>query len=151
METLKEERWQHDRDFFVAKAKELGADVEVAACNNDDNLQVAQRGARDWAISARGFNTELANKLLVMIDGRTVYTPLYSGVFWEAQDYLLEDIDRIEVISGPGAALWGANAVNGVININTKSAKDTKVWDNCSELRALRVLRGKFISGNSDL
>jgi iron complex outermembrane receptor protein len=91
-----------------------------------DNLQVAQKNSHDWAISARGFNTELGNKLLVMIDGRTVYTPLYSGVFWDVQDYLLEDIDRIEVISGPGGALWGANAVNGVINIITKSAGDTQ-------------------------
>ncbi len=91
-----------------------------------DNLQVAQKNSHDWAITARGFNTELGNKLLVMIDGRTVYTPLYSGVFWDVQDYLLEDIDRIEVISGPGGALWGANAVNGVINIITKSAKDTQ-------------------------
>src|SRR5258708_1764577 len=91
-----------------------------------DNLQVAQKNSHDWAISARGFNTNLGNKLLVMIDGRTVYTPLYSGVFWDAQDYLLEDIDRIEVISGPGGALWGANAVNGVINVIAKSAKDTQ-------------------------
>src|SRR5271156_2090935 len=91
-----------------------------------DNLQIAQKNSHDWAISARGFNTDLANKLLVMIDGRTVYTPLYSGVFWDVQDYLLEDIDHIEVISGPGGTLWGANAVNGVINITTKSAKDTQ-------------------------
>jgi iron complex outermembrane receptor protein len=91
-----------------------------------DNLQVAQKNSHDWAISARGFNTDLANKLLVMVDGRTVYTPLYSGVFWDVQDYLLEDIDRIEVISGPGGALWGANAVNGVINIITKSAAGTQ-------------------------
>jgi iron complex outermembrane recepter protein len=91
-----------------------------------DNLQVAQKNSHDWAISARGFNTALANKLLVMIDGRTVYTPLYSGVYWDVQDYPLADIERIEVISGPGGTLWGANAVNGVINIITKSAKDTQ-------------------------
>jgi iron complex outermembrane recepter protein len=91
-----------------------------------DNLEVAQINAHDWAISARGFNTNLANKLLVLIDGRAVYTPLYGGVLWNVQDYLLNDIDRIEVISGPGGTLWGANAVNGVINIVTKAAQDTQ-------------------------
>ncbi len=90
------------------------------------NLEVAQVDSRQWAVSARGFNNTTANKMLVLIDGRTVYTPLYAGVFWDVQDTLMEDIDRIEVISGPGAALWGANAVNGVINITTKSAKDTQ-------------------------
>ena len=90
------------------------------------NLQVAQVNSSQWSISARGFNNVLANKLLVMIDGRTVYTPLYAGVFWDIQNILLEDIDRIEVISGPGGTLWGSNAVNGVINIITKSAKDTQ-------------------------
>ncbi|MBI4661601.1 MAG: TonB-dependent receptor, partial [Verrucomicrobia bacterium] len=90
------------------------------------NLQVAQVNSHDWAISARGFNNTLANKLLVMMDGRTIYTPLFAGVFWQEQNVMLEDIDRIEVISGPGATLWGANAVNGVINIVTKSAKDTQ-------------------------
>jgi iron complex outermembrane recepter protein len=103
-----------------------GASSIPEALRLADNLQVAQKNSHDWGISARGFNTDLANKLLVMIDGRTVYTPLYSGVFWDVQDYLLEDIDRIEVISGPGGTLWGANAVNGVINIITKSAKDTQ-------------------------
>ncbi len=91
-----------------------------------DNLEVAQKNSHDWGISARGFDTALSNKLLVMIDGRTVYTPLFSGVFWDVQDYLLEDIDRIEVISGPGGTLWGANAVNGVINIITRKAADTE-------------------------
>lgn len=90
------------------------------------NLQVAQASSRSWAISARGFNATFANKLLVLIDGRTVYTPLFSGVFWDAQDTLLEDIERIEVISGPGATVWGANAVNGVINVITQKAKDTQ-------------------------
>src|SRR5258707_10106538 len=89
------------------------------------NLQVAQLDSRQWAISARGFNSTSANKLLVLIDGRTVYTPLFSGVFWDVQQVTLADIDRIEVISGPGATLWGANAVNGVINVITKDAKDT--------------------------
>jgi len=103
-----------------------GASSIPEALRLADNLDVAQKNAHDWAISARGFNTALANKLLVLIDGRTVYTPLFSGVFWDQQDYLLEDIDRIEVISGPGGSLWGANAVNGVINITTKSAKDTQ-------------------------
>jgi iron complex outermembrane receptor protein len=103
-----------------------GASSIPEALRLADNLDVAQKNSHDWAISARGFNTDLANKLLVLIDGRTVYTPLFSGVFWNAQDYLLEDIDRIEVISGPGGTLWGANAVNGVINITSKSAKDTQ-------------------------
>ena len=89
------------------------------------NLQVAQVNASQWAISARGFNNVLANKLLVLIDGRVVYTPMYAGVFWDVQNLVLEDIDRIEVISGPGGTLWGANAVNGVINIITKRAQDT--------------------------
>src|SRR5207244_1907268 len=90
------------------------------------NLQVAQVDSRQWAITARGFNNTVANKLLVLMDGRTLYTPLFAGVFWDAQDTLLEDIERIEVISGPGASLWGANAVNGVINIITKNAKETQ-------------------------
>lgn len=90
------------------------------------NLQVAQVNSSQWAISARGFNNVLSDKLLVLIDGRSVYTPLYAGVFWDVQNLLLEDIDRIEVISGPGGALWGANAVNGIINITTKNAKKTQ-------------------------
>jgi iron complex outermembrane recepter protein len=103
-----------------------GATTLPEALRLADNLQVAQINAHDWAISARGFNANLANKLLVLIDGRVVYTPLYGGVLWNVQDYLLADIDRIEVISGPGGTLWGANAVNGVINIVTKSAAQTQ-------------------------
>ncbi len=106
--------------------RRAGATSLPEALRLASNLQVAQKNSRDWGISARGFNTDLANKLLVLIDGRTVYTPLYSGVFWDVQDYLLEDVERIEVISGPGSTLWGANAVNGVINIITKNARDTQ-------------------------
>lgn len=91
-----------------------------------NTLQVARSTQRDWAITARGFNSTTANKLLVLIDGRSIYTPLFSGVFWDVQDVLLEDIERIEVIRGPGATLWGANAVNGIINIVTKRAEDTQ-------------------------
>lgn len=90
------------------------------------NLQVARTNANSYAISARGFNNSVGNKLLVLIDGRIVYTPLFSGVFWNAQDVMLEDVERIEVISGPGATLWGANAVNGVINVTTHAARDTQ-------------------------
>ena len=91
-----------------------------------DGVRVARFNNGTWAISSRGFNTNTANKLLVMVDGRTVYSPLFSGVFWNTLDYVLEDIDRIEVIRGPGAALWGANAVNGVINIITRHSRDTQ-------------------------
>lgn len=89
------------------------------------NLLVAQTSAGQWAISARGFNDAIANKLLVLVDGRTIYSPMFAGVFWDASDVMLEDIDRIEVISGPGGTLWGANAVNGVINVVTRSAAQT--------------------------
>ena len=90
------------------------------------NLQVAQVSSSEWAVSARGFNNTLANKLLVLVDGRTIYTPLYAGVFWDVQNLPLDAVDRIEVVSGPGGTLWGANAVNGVINIITKPAEDTQ-------------------------
>lgn len=88
-------------------------------------LTVAQVDAHSWVVTARGFSSTLADKLEVLMDGRSLYTPLFSGVFWEAQETLLEDIDRIEVIRGPGATLWGANAVNGVINIVTRNSSES--------------------------
>ena len=90
------------------------------------NLQVAQITAKSYAITARGFNGSISDKLLVLIDGRSVYTPFANGVFWDLQQVLPDDIDRIEVISGPGATLWGANAVNGVINIITRKSGETQ-------------------------
>lgn len=88
-------------------------------------VNVAQINANTWAISVRGFNTGLSNKVLVLIDGRTVYSPIFSGAHWDAVDMPLENIERIEIIRGPGASVWGANAVNGVISIITKHSKDT--------------------------
>jgi len=89
-------------------------------------VQVARIDSNKWAVSIRGANGRFSNKLLVLKDGRSIYTPLFSGVYWETQDMPLENIERIEVIRGPGAAMWGANAVNGVINIITKAAAETK-------------------------
>src|SRR6266852_245904 len=117
--------------IFVITGEDIrrsGATRLAEALRLAPNLEVARINASSYAISARGFNqpSGIANKLLVLIDGRTVYTPLFSGVFWDAQDVMLEDVERIEVISGPGAALWGANAVNGVINVITRRASDTQ-------------------------
>jgi len=103
-----------------------GATTLPEALRLAPNLHVARVDGSQYAISARGFNSTTANKLQVLIDGRTVYTPLFSGTFWDAQDVLLEDVERIEVISGPGGTLWGANAVNGVINVITRRAGDTQ-------------------------
>lgn len=103
-----------------------GANSIPEALRMAPGWQVGRANARQWGISARGFNEIFANKLLVLMDGRTIYTPLFSGVFWEEADAVLEDIDRIELIRGPGATLWGANAVNGVISVISKSAKETQ-------------------------
>jgi iron complex outermembrane receptor protein len=103
-----------------------GATTLPEALRLAPNLPVARVDARNYAVTARGFNSPFENKLLVLIDGRTVYSPLFSGVYWDAQDVVLEDVARIEVISGPGGTLWGANAVNGVINIITKPAGETQ-------------------------
>lgn len=106
--------------------KRSGATSIPEALRLVPGVQVSRFHTSGWAVSVRGFNSDLANKLLVLIDGREVYNHLFSGVYWDAQDTILEDIERIEVIRGPGAALWGANAVNGVINIITKHASETQ-------------------------
>lgn len=114
---------------FVITERDIrrsGATTLPEALRLAPNLQVARADARTYAISARGFNSPFSNKLLAMIDGRTIYTPLFSGIFWDAQDVMLEDLERIEVVSGPGGTMWGANAVNGVINVVTRSAADTQ-------------------------
>ncbi|HMH06582.1 MAG TPA: TonB-dependent receptor plug domain-containing protein, partial [Terriglobales bacterium] len=115
--------------IFVITAADIG---RSGATNIPDLLRmvpgidVAQIDANTWAITARGFNGRFSNELLVMVDGRTVYTPTFGGVFWDVLDFPLEDIERIEVIRGPGGTIWGANAVNGVVNIITKRAAETK-------------------------
>ncbi len=106
--------------------KRSGATSIPEALRMVPGVNVARINTSGWAVSVRGFNGSLTNKLLVLIDGREVYDPLFSGVYWDVQDTPLEDIERIEVIRGPGASLWGSNAVNGVINIITKSAFDTE-------------------------
>lgn len=114
---------------FVITADDLrnwGVTSIPDALRRVPGLEVARIDANKWAITARGFNSRFANKLLVLIDGRTVYTPLFTGVYWDANQVMLEDVERIEVIRGPGGTLWGANAVNGVINVITRSAEKTQ-------------------------
>ena len=115
--------------IFVLSNDDLrrsGATTVADALRLVPGVQVASISSSEFAISARGFNSQFANKLLVTIDGRTVYSPLFSGVYWDAQQVFLDDVERIEVIRGPGATIWGANAVNGVISILSKSARDTQ-------------------------
>lgn len=141
------EELTHVKITSVSKRPEelFGAASAITLLNNDDvnrdgfrtladslryvpGLQVAQVNSHQWAVSSRGFNAEYATKLLVLMDGRSVYTPLNAGVYWDTVDLMLEDVERVEVIRGPGGTLWGANAVNGVINITSKSAHDTQGW-----------------------
>jgi len=106
--------------------RRMGAQTIPDALRMAPGIEVAQISASSWAVTSRGFNARFANKLLVLVDGRTVFSPSYSGVYWDVQDTVLADIERIEVIRGPGGATWGANAVNGVVNIITKSAAATQ-------------------------
>jgi len=114
--------------IYVISADDIrrsGATNVPEALRLAPGVQVAAIGQNRWAVSIRGFNTRFANKLLVLVDGRAIYSPAFSGVFWEHNDVPLETIERIEVIRGPGGVVWGANAVNGIINIITRSAQDT--------------------------
>ena len=125
-----EKLWDAPAAISVITSEDIlrsGATSIPEALRMVPGVQVARTGTNGWAVSIRGFiNSGLGNKLLVLMDGREVYDPLFSGVYWDIQDTVLEDIERIEVIRGPGAALWGSNAVNGVINIITKKAGDTQ-------------------------
>jgi iron complex outermembrane recepter protein len=103
-----------------------GATILAEAMRLGDAIDVARVNGNTWAVSARGFNISTANKLLVLVDGRSTYSPLFGGTFWDAQDTLLADLDRIEVIRGPGGSIWGAHAVNGVINIISRPAQETQ-------------------------
>lgn len=106
--------------------KRSGATTIPEVLRMAPGISVAQSGSNNWTVTSRGFNSQFANKLLVLMDGRVIYSPLFSGVIWDSQDVVMEDIERIEIIRGPGATLWGANAVNGVINIITKNSIDTQ-------------------------
>jgi iron complex outermembrane recepter protein len=103
-----------------------GATTIPEALRGIPGLHIARRNSNSWAVSSRAFSSVTSEKLLVLSDTRSIYTPLLSGVMWDVQDYLMQDVERIEVIRGPGASLWGANAVNGVINITTRPARDTR-------------------------
>ncbi|MCB1940138.1 MAG: TonB-dependent receptor plug domain-containing protein, partial [Rhodocyclaceae bacterium] len=121
--------------IYVLTADELsrlGVTSLPEALRHVPGVQVAALGRNRWAVSIRGFNGRFANRLQVLVDGRSVYSPLFSGTFWEALDIPLGDIERIEVVRGPGGAQWGANAVNGVINIITRHSRATRG----TELRA---------------
>ena len=115
-------------------------------------LNVARISATEWAVSARGFNNQFANKLLVMVDGRSVYTPFFSGVLWDELNIVMQDIERVEIVRGPGGSTWGANAVNGVINIITRHAEDTQgtlLSITAGDLQSEMVLRNGFKAGES--
>lgn len=124
-----EKLWNAPAAVYVLDSEDIqrmGVTSVAEALRRVPGVQVAKNSNSGWAVSIRGLTGALYNKLLVLIDGREVYDPLFSGVYWDIQDMVLEDIERIEVIRGPGATLWGSNAVNGVINITTKNASQTK-------------------------
>lgn len=124
-----EEVWQTPAAIYVLTQEDIhrsGATSIPEALRMVPGVEVARIDSDHWAIGIRGFESGFSQSLLVLIDGRSVYTPLYAGVYWDVQNVPLEDIERIEVIRGPGGTIWGTNAVDGVINIITKNAKDTQ-------------------------
>ncbi len=123
-----EEVWRTPDAIFVITQEDIrrsGATSIPEVLRLAPGVEVARIDSDHWSVGIRGFGSQFSKSVLVLIDGRSVYSPLFSGVYWNVQDTLLEDVDRIEVIRGPGGTIWGANAVNGIINIITKSAKDT--------------------------
>lgn len=123
-----EQVWKTSAAIYVITQEDIrrsGASTIPAALRLAPGVEVARIDSNRWSIGIRGFGSRLSRDVLVLIDGRTVYTTLLAGTYWETQNVLMDDIDRIEVIRGPGATIWGPNAVNGVINIITRSAKDT--------------------------
>ena len=123
-----EQVWRTPAAIYVITQEDLrrsGATSIPEVLRLAPGLEVARTDSDHWAVGVRGFGGQFSKSLLVLIDGRSVYSPLFAGVYWQVQDTPLEDIERIEVIRGPGGTIWGANAVNGVINIITKSTKDT--------------------------
>src|ERR1700676_1938374 len=123
-----EEVWKTAAAIYVLTHEDIersGATTIAQALRLAPGVEVARIDGDKWSIGIRGFGSRLCRSVLVLIDGRTVYTTLFAGTYWEVQDTLLADIERIEIIRGPGGTIWGPNAVNGVINIITRSSKDT--------------------------
>ena len=126
---VEEKASQAPAAVFVITAEDIrrsGATSIAEVLRYAPGINVARSRSSGWAVTSRGFNDQFANKMLVVIDGRSVYTPIFAGVYWDEQVQMLDTIERIEIIRGPAGTLWGANAVNGVINIITKEAKDTQ-------------------------
>src|SRR5208282_841715 len=124
-----EEVWKTPAAIFVITQEDIrrsGATSIPEVLRMAPGVEVAQVDSDHWSIAIRGFAGQFSKSLLVLIDGRSVYTPLFSGVYWDVQNLMLEDVERVEVIRGPGGTIWGANAVNGVINIITKSSNATQ-------------------------
>ncbi|HEY7790300.1 MAG TPA: TonB-dependent receptor plug domain-containing protein, partial [Vicinamibacterales bacterium] len=124
-----EEVWNTAAAIFVLTQQDIrrsGARTLPELLRLVPGIQVARLDSDHWAVGVRGFASKFSQSLLVLIDGRSVYSPLFAGVYWDVQVVPMQDIDRVEVIRGPGGTIWGANAVNGVINIITKSAQDTQ-------------------------